>query len=69
MAVTRAPGPAEVAATVEAIVVADRRRRLRHRLVFAGTWVVLTTIIVLALTTRFDWAFLQDWWRFILAGA
>lgn len=69
MAVTRAPEPADVTAMVEAIVVADRHRRVRYRVVFVGTWVVLVSLIVLALTTRFDWAFLETWWRFILVGA
>ncbi len=48
---------------------AQRRRKLSYQLIFAATWVVLIGAIVLALTTRFDWAFLGKWWQFILAGA
>jgi len=69
MAVTHARTATDVAAVVEAIAVADRRRQLRYRLIYAATWVGLTALMVAALTTRFDWPFLRDWWRFILAGA
>jgi polar amino acid transport system permease protein len=54
---------------VQAIAEAQRRRQLSYQLIFAATWVMLIGAIVLALTTRFDWAFLAKWWWFILAGA
>jgi len=66
VAVTRDPD--EVATVIDAIAVAQRRRRIRYRLVFAVTWVGLVAVIVVALTTRFDWPFLRTWWPFILAG-
>ena len=42
---------------------------LSYRLIFAATWVVLIAAVVLALTSRFDWPFLAEWWWFILRGA
>jgi polar amino acid transport system permease protein len=62
-------GSAAPARIVAAIAEAQRRRRRNYQLIFAATWVVLIGSIVLALTTRFDWLFLQKWWQFILAGA
>lgn len=69
MALNPAAGTPDIAAVVEAIAVAERHRRLRFRIIYAATWAVLIAIVVAALTTRFDWPFLADWWRFILAGA
>lgn len=66
MAVT---GSIETAPIVTAIAAAQRRRRRSYRVIFVLTWVVLIAGIVLALTTRFDWPFLQTWWQFILGGA
>lgn len=54
---------------VEAIAAADRRRRRRYRVLFAATWVVVVGLLVVALTSRFDWPFLATWWQYILAGA
>src|SRR3954447_10979660 len=70
MAVVEAPAAKPpTAVIVAAIAAAQRRRKLSYQLIFAATWVVLIGGIVLALTTRFDWAFLGKWWQFILAGA
>src|SRR5262245_20650512 len=69
MAVVEAPVPPGPAPIVLGIAAAQRRRRTTYALIFAATWVVLICAVVLALTTRFDWAFLQKWWQFILGGA
>src|SRR6476619_7530245 len=70
MAVIEGTGAvASPAPIVQAIAASQRRRRLSYQLIFGATWLVLIAGIVLALTTRFDWAFLGKWWQFILAGA
>ncbi len=61
-------GPGETPTIVERVVSARRRQRRTYRLLFATTWVVLITLIVVSLTSRFDWAFIAEWWRFIVAG-
>jgi polar amino acid transport system permease protein len=51
---------------------ADRRRRQRHRLTFAATWIVLIVGLVVILTggkNGFDTEFVREWGGFILAGA
>jgi polar amino acid transport system permease protein len=50
---------------------ASRRRRLRFRLMFVATWVVLIVglIVVLAGGDGFDVEFVREWAPFILAGA
>jgi polar amino acid transport system permease protein len=53
------------------IAEADRRRRLRSRLVFVGTWAVIIggLVAILALGGAIDPVFLDEgppWWRFIL---
>jgi polar amino acid transport system permease protein len=69
MAVVDVSGPPSPAPIVLAIDAAQRRRRRSYQLIFAATWVVLIGAVVLALTTRFDWPFLEKWWQFILGGA
>jgi polar amino acid transport system permease protein len=69
MAVVEASASSAPAPIVLAVAAAQRRRRRTYQLIFAATWVVLIAGVVLALTTRFDWAFLQKWWQFILGGA
>lgn len=59
----------ERAPIVDAIAAARRRQRRTYRFLFAATWVVIVGAVALALTARFDWAFLQKWWWFILQGA
>jgi polar amino acid transport system permease protein len=62
---TSGPPPAPI---VLAVAAAQRRRKRTYQLIFAATWVVLIGAVVLALTTRFDWPFLEKWWQFILGG-
>jgi polar amino acid transport system permease protein len=52
------------------IAQADRRRRVRFRLSFAGTWLLLVGGLLLAIVTakRFDPGFLAVWAPYILAG-
>ncbi len=54
---------------VEAIAEAKRRQRITYRILFAGTWLVIVGLLVLGLTSQFNWAFLQEWWGNILYGA
>jgi polar amino acid transport system permease protein len=58
-----------VAPIVGAIAAAQRRRDLSYRLIFAATWAVLMATVVIALTSRFDWHFLAEWWWYMLRGA
>ena len=50
---------------------ADRRRRLRFRVIFALTWIVLIAALVLLLSGRrgYDMAFLSEWALYIVGGA
>ena len=62
------PGPDAI---VGRIAEADRRRRLRSRLIFAGTWAVIIggLVALLALGGAINLEFLNEgppWWRFIL---
>ena len=61
-------------AIVGRIAEADRRRRLRSRLIFAATWAVIIggLVAALALGGAIDLDFLNEgppWWRFILGEA
>ena len=38
-------------------------------MLFVGTWAVIIGLLVLGLTARFNWPFLQEWWAYILSGA
>ncbi|MEX1296905.1 MAG: amino acid ABC transporter permease [Candidatus Limnocylindrales bacterium] len=58
-------------AIVGRIAEADRRRQLRSRIIFAGTWAAIVggLVAVLALGGAIDLEFLSEgppWWRFIL---
>lgn len=60
-----------MAPIVGRIIEADRRRRLRSRLIFAATWAVIIggLVAILALGGAIDPDFLSEgppWWRFIL---
>lgn len=54
---------------VRRIADAERRRRIRDRVLFVATWVVLTVAIVAFLGGRLDLAFYGTWGLFILGGA
>ncbi len=68
---TQGAGAAGPDAIVGRIAEADRRRRLRSRLIFAATWAVIIggLVAALALGGAIDLDFLSEgppWWRFIL---
>ena len=65
-------GPGEQGALVDlgGIEAAHGRRRIRFRLTFIATWVVLIVALVVLLTRGgFDSQFIQEWSGFIIAGA
>lgn len=55
--------------TAARIAAAERRRRVRDRVLFAGTWIVLTAMVVVFLGGRLDLSFYGTWGLFILGGA
>ena len=63
------PAP-EVDAIVGQISAADARRRLRFRLIFVLTWVLVIggLVALLVVGGAVDLAWLQPWWWFILGG-
>ena len=56
-------------ATAARIAAAERRRRVRDRVLFAATWIVLTALVVIFLGGRLDLSFYATWGLFILGGA
>src|SRR5262245_66693524 len=61
------PGPEAI---IRAVAASRRQARLRFRLIFVATWIVLVGALVLLIgsTGRIDPAFLGTWGGFILGG-
>ncbi|MEP7378594.1 MAG: amino acid ABC transporter permease [Chloroflexota bacterium] len=61
------PAPDRVVAAMRE---AQARRKLRFRLIFVATWIIIVGGLLLALKAgpRFDPSFLSNWWLYILGG-